>query len=37
MQVVVLVAGAPLTALLDLGSTHNFIDTDMAQRIGVHL
>jgi hypothetical protein len=37
MQVVVLVAGAPLTALLDSGSTHNFIDTDTVQRIEVHL
>jgi hypothetical protein len=35
MQLKVVVNGATLTALLDSGSTHNFLDADVAARIGV--
>jgi hypothetical protein len=34
MQVHVMVNGATLCALLNLGLTHNFIDTDAAARVG---
>jgi predicted aspartyl protease len=35
MQSQVKVNGATLTALLDSGSTHNFLDDDVAARVGI--
>jgi hypothetical protein len=35
MQLLVRIGHATLTALLDFGSTHNFIDTSVAKRIGL--
>jgi hypothetical protein len=35
MQLKVMVNGATLTALLDSGSTHNFLDADIMARIGI--
>jgi hypothetical protein len=37
MQLPVMVHGVKLTALLDSGSTHNFVDTDAAARAGIKL
>lgn len=37
MQLVIAVGAASLVALLDSGSTHNFISTGAAQRIGLRV
>jgi hypothetical protein len=37
MQLHILVNGVVLTSLLDPGSTHNFMDTDVAARAGIQL
>jgi hypothetical protein len=37
MKVYVSIGDAVAVALLDSGSSHNFIDVDMARRAGVHL
>jgi hypothetical protein len=37
MQIHILVNGVVLTALLDSGSTHNFVDTDVAAHAGIQL
>jgi hypothetical protein len=37
MQLIILVNGARLTALLDSGSTHNFVDTGAVQRAAIPL
>jgi hypothetical protein len=37
MQVSVILNGCFLTALLDSGSTHNFVDTTAAERVGLRL
>jgi hypothetical protein len=37
MQVLVIINGAHLSALLDSGSTHNFVDSTSAARAGVQL
>jgi hypothetical protein len=35
MQVYVMVQGVILRALLDFGSTHNFVDSEVAARVGI--
>jgi predicted aspartyl protease len=37
MKATVVINTVALTALLDSGSTHNFIDTDAARRTELHL
>jgi hypothetical protein len=37
MQLIILVHNVRLTALLDSGSTHNFVDTGAAQRVRIEL
>jgi predicted aspartyl protease len=37
MKVFVSIGGAVAAALLDTGSSHTFIDIDMAHRAGIHL
>jgi hypothetical protein len=37
MQLHILVNGVVLMTLLDFGSTHNFVDTDAAARVGIQL
>jgi hypothetical protein len=37
MQLVVYINGARLNALLDSGSTHNFVDLDVVERAGINL
>jgi hypothetical protein len=35
MQLYVIIKGAQITGLVDSGSTHNFVDLDTAERIGL--
>jgi hypothetical protein len=35
MQLYVIIKGAQITALVDSGSTHNFVDLDTAERISL--
>jgi predicted aspartyl protease len=37
MQLVVNINGTRLTALLNSGSTHNFVDVEVAARAGIQL
>jgi predicted aspartyl protease len=37
MQLSIVINGARLTALLDSGSTHNFVDTEVTARTGILL
>jgi hypothetical protein len=37
MQLSIVINGARLTALLDSGSTHNFVDTEVVARTGIPL